>query len=151
MNDMTGRFLMLAIGLVVGANRISAQETKCFDTDSFKVEVTHMLPVSYPSRILSYGYSVEVRHDSAFVHLPYMGRVYQPVLNHDGLNFEFPLTDFKTKKMRKDGWRVEFKVAKVPVFYKFTVTAYDNGRADVIMIPSNAQSISYAGQWDAEY
>lgn len=147
---MCKRFIGIAVFLWMGLASVAAQETKGFDADSFKVEVTYMSPVSYPSRILSYGYSVAVRHDSAFVHLPYMGRVYQPALNHDGLNFELPLTDFKTKKMRKGGWRMEFKVAKAPVFYKFTVTAYDNGRADVIMIPSNAQSISYAGQWDVE-
>jgi len=48
------------------------------------------------------------------------------------------------------GKRVEFSVRKVPVVYKFTVTGYGSGRADIILIPSNAQSISYSGYWDEE-
>ena len=43
---------------------------------------------------------------------------------------------------------MEFRLQKPPVFYKFTITAYDNGKADIILIPSNAQSITYSGNWD---
>jgi len=38
----------------------------------------------------------------------------------------------------------------VPVVYKFTVTGYESGRADIILIPSNAQSISYSGYWNED-
>ncbi len=128
-----------------------AQEAKGFDADSFSVAVTYMMPVSYPARVLSYGYEVALRNDSAFVHLPYMGRVYQPVPDDDGLHFALPAKDIKTRAAGEKGKRVEFSVRKTPVVYKFTVTGYEGGRADVILIPSNAQSISYGGSWNGEY
>lgn len=63
---------------------VFSQDAKVFDADSFNVAVTYMMPVSYPARTLSYGYGVALRNDSAFVYLPYMGRVYQPAMNDDG-------------------------------------------------------------------
>ena len=129
---------------------VSAQEARTFDADSFKVAVTYMMPVSYPARMLSFDFSLEVRHDSAFVYLPYMGRVYQPVVNDDGLHFALPVREAKVRPVGDSGTRVEFRVRRTPVYYKFTVTAYDNGKADVMMIPSNAQSVTYSGDWDVE-
>ena len=51
-----------------------------------------------------------MRNDSAFVYLPYMGRVYQPVMNDDGLRFALPAKDVKTRDVGDKGKRVEFSV-----------------------------------------
>ena len=139
-------FWGLCLSACLGAAPVSAENVA--DTCRFKVGVTLMMPVSYPARMLSFDFSLEVRHDSAFVYLPYMGRVYQPVMNYDGLDFALPLKDFKSKTVGNSAKRVEFRLQKPPVFYKFTITAYDNGKADIILIPSNAQSITYSGNWD---
>ena len=147
---MDARFVALCVCGWLALARASAQEAKGFDADSFKVEVTYMMPVSYPGKMLSYGYSVAVRHDSAFVHLPYMGRVYQPVVNDGGLHFALPVREARVRPVGDSGTRVEFRVRRTPVYYKFTVTAYDNGKADIMMIPSNAQSVTYSGDWDVE-
>lgn len=141
--NMKWAFLMVILSL--HGISASAQEENVADTCHFKVNVSQMMPVSYPSRTLSYGFSLELRNDSALVYLPYMGRVYQPVLNDDGLRFALPVKDFKSRTMRKGVQRVEFAVRKVPVTYKFTVTLYGNEKADIMLTPSNAQSISYFG------
>ncbi len=145
---MDVRYLTIGILLAAFPGRQMAQEAKGFDTDSFHVAVTFMMPVSYPARTLSYGYELSLRNDTAFVYLPYMGRVYQPVMYDDGLRFALPASDVKTRSADGKWQRVEFSVRKNPVSYKFTVTGYDNGRADIILIPSNAQGISYGGYWD---
>ena len=141
-------FWGLCLSACLGAAPVSAENVA--DTCRFKVGVTLMMPVSYPSRTLSYGYSLELRNDTAWVHLPYMGRVYQPVVNDDGLHFALPVREAKVRPVGDSGTRVEFRVRRTPVYYKFTVTAYDNGKADVMMIPSNAQSVTYSGDWDVE-
>lgn len=119
-----------------------------FNPCGFDVAVTYMMPVSYPARPLSYGYGVALRNDSAFVHLPYTGRVYQPVLDDDGLRFALPVRAFRIRDAGGKGKRVEFSVRKMPVVYKFAVTGYEGGRADIVLNPSNAQGISYSGYWD---
>lgn len=135
--------VLMAVPVMCGA-----QESGAFKADSFSVAVSQMMPVSYPSRMLSYGYTVGLRNDSAFVYLPYMGRVYQPALNDDGLRFALPAADISTRRTKQGETRVTFTVRKPPIVYKFTVVAYDNRRADVLLIPSNAQSISYSGDWE---
>lgn len=145
---MGKRFILSTVYLWGSLMSVFSQEAKPFDADSFNVDVTYMMPVSYPARTLSYGYGVALRNDSAFVYLPYMGRVYQPALNDDGLRFALPAKDVKTRDVGDKG--KQFSVRKVPVVYKFTVTGYEGGRADIILIPSNAQSISYSGYWNEE-
>ena len=75
---MGKRLVLSAVCLWGSLMSVFSQDAKVFDADSFNVAVTYMMPVSYPARTLSYGYGVALRNDSAFVYLPYMGRVYQP-------------------------------------------------------------------------
>ena len=139
---MGKRLVLSAVCLWGSLMSVFSQDAKAFDADSFNVAVTYMMPVSYPARTLSYGYGVALRNDSAFVYLPYMGRVYQPAMNDDGLRFALPAKDVKTRDVGDKGKRVEFSVRKV--------TGYESGRADIILIPSNAQSISYSGYWNGD-
>lgn len=127
-----------------------AQDGCPFNPRDFRLNVSQMVPSSYPSKMLSYGYSVTVRNDSAFVYLPYMGRVYRPVLNDDGLNFALPIEKFQVKTLRKGARKIEFSVRKMPVLYKFSLTVYPNGRADIFLLPDNAQGISYLADLDEE-
>lgn len=144
---MKEKLLMLWGVLLSAPPAASAQEAAAFDAARFNVSVVYMTPVSYPSRTLSYGYFLALRNDSAFVCLPYVGRVYQPVLNDEGLRFSLPAKDMEVRA-GDSSTRVKFTVRKPPVTYKFTVTAYPNGQADIILIPGNAQSISYSGDWE---
>lgn len=114
-----------------------------FNPRRFRLNVSQMQPTSYPSKSVSYGYSVAVRNDSAFVYLPYMGRVYRPILNDDGLNFSLPVDGFKVSEKRKGAQRIEFSVRKQSVRYDFALTVYPNGTADIFLRPDNAQNISY--------
>lgn len=134
----------------VAVQPIAARDEAVFDPADFCLNVSQMLPASYPSRALSYGYSVAVRNDSAFVHLPYMGRVYRPMWNDEGLNFGLPVEGFKVKDMRKGARRVEFTVRHQSVRYDFSLTVYPNGHADIYLRPDNAQSISYLADVDEE-
>ena len=101
---MMGKRLVLSVVCLWGSLvSVFSQDAKVFDADSFNVAVTYMMPVSYPARTLSYGYGVALRNDSAFVYLPYMGRVYQPVMNDDGLRFALPAKDVKTRDVGDKG------------------------------------------------
>lgn len=124
-------------------SELKAQEN--FDPSSFRIDVTHMMPQAYPARPLSYGFFMEVHSDSVQVYLPYMGRVYQPELNDDGLQFDLPYKQFKIEDGRQDSRRISFTVQKSFIQYRFQISVWPNGRADVFLAPSNAQSISYDG------
>lgn len=128
---------------------VRAQEEAEFNPSCFNVELSLMMPVAYPLKSLSYGYSIGLRNDTAFVCLPYVGRVYQPGFDHDGLTFELPVKQY-TVCVEDGETRVEFRVKKAAAVYRFVVTAYFDGRADVMMVPEHAQSISYSGFWNGD-
>lgn len=130
----------------LSAMTVSDDDTVTFNPTDFKVEVSHMQPQAYKSRFLSYGYYLALRNDSAFVYLPYMGRVYQPEMNNDGLNFSLPVSDYKVERRKKDVQLVSFMVKKDFIFYRFMVSVQPNGRVDIHLTPSNAQAVSYDGE-----
>lgn len=117
-----------------------------FDPKTFKAEIQEMSPMKYPSRQVSYGYSLELRNDSAFVYLPYMGEVYMPSFDNQGINFQCPYTGMSVRKNKKGtATLVTFSIHQGTVGYTFKATAYNNGRFYLDMMPSNAQSCSYMG------
>lgn len=116
---------------------------------AFKADITEMSPVSYPARNGLSGFSFEMRNDSAFVHLPYMGEVYNPTYNNDGLNFDEPCTELSVKPTKKnDGKVVKFNVKHDIVTYRFDITLWNNNHIDIYMLPSNAQNCNYMGEWE---
>lgn len=115
----------------------------------FKADINEMSPRSYPARSGLSGFSFEIGNDSAFVHLPYMGEVYNPTYSNDGLNFNAPCCDLTVKPTKKKvGQIIAFTLKHDIVTYKFNITLWDNNRLDIFMQPSNAQSCNYMGEWE---
>lgn len=142
------RPLSLLIGLfLTHAPSLQAQDTPNFNPERFNIELSLMLPAAYPLKTLSYGYYITLQNDTASVCLPYIGRVYQPGFDCDGLTFDLPVKQYNVTTQGNDT-KVEFKVKKAAATYRFVVTAYPDGRADILMTPEHAQSISYSGSWN---
>lgn len=117
--------------------------------DSFKGEVLEMSPMKYPARQVSYGYSVELRNDSAIVYLPYMGEVYNPVIGDEGLNFGMPYKDFRAVSNKKGTAKIAtFSVSRGVISYYFRLDAYDSGVFTLHVQPSNAQGCTYSGRFE---
>lgn len=115
----------------------------------FKADISDMFPMAYSAKTGLTGFSFEMRNDSAFVHLPYIGEVYTPTLNNDGLNFDEPCKDITVNPTKKkDGRKIDFSLRHDIVSYKFSITLWDNNRMDIYMQPSNAQGCNYSGEWE---
>lgn len=129
--------------VMMGVTAVKAQEVK------FQSDIDMMTPMSYSPKNGLTGFSFDMRNDSVFVHLPYIGQVYTPTFNNDGLNFNEPVTDLKQKDTKKkDGKELTFTVRHDIVKYDFRITLWDNNHIDINMQPSNAQSCSYMGSWE---
>ena len=88
----------------------------------FKAEINEISPMSYPVRSGLSGFSFEMRNDTAFVHMPYMGEVYNPTYNNDGLNFDEPCSYITIKPTKKkDGQIIGFTLKHDIVTYKFNI------------------------------
>lgn len=134
---------LISIMMLLGTISVNAQKI------DFKADINEMMPMSYPARSGLSGFSFEMRNDSAFVHLPYMGEVYNPTYNNDGLNFDEPCSGISIKPTKKkDGQIISLTLRHDIVSYKFDITLWDNNRLDIFMQPSNAQSCDYMGEWE---
>lgn len=136
---------LLTLAFLFCSLPVNAQEIE------FKADINEMLPMAYQPRTGLSGFSFEMRNDSAFVHLPYMGEVYNPTYCNDGLNFDEPCKELTVKPTKKkDGKMVSFTLKHDIVTYHFNITLWDNNRIDIFMQPSNAQSCNYMGEWEKE-
>ena len=127
-----------------------AQQQETFTPEAFHINVTEIHPVSYAAQYGLNDFSLTVRNDSAFVLMPYFGEAYVPSFDYPGLHFDQKYRELKvatTKK--KDGTIVTFSVKHGIVDHQFTVTAYPNHKAYITVIPSNAQTCSFAGEWSS--
>ena len=138
--------LTLALALAVA---VFAQEKDCvFDPTNFAATITEMTPMRYASRqVTEFSFSIE--GDTANVYLPYMGEVYTPRLDDEGLNFRAEYTDLKVKRNdRKCNTELRFNIRRGTITYKFQLTAFDRGNLDIYLQPSYAQACRYSGYWE---
>lgn len=142
---MKSRIISFVI-CILSVSAVWAQKQDTFTPEAFHVEVTDMFPLSYDARYGLNDFSLTIRNDSALICMPYIGEAYVPSFTYDGLRFEHKYSQLKTEKA-KDGIVVTFSVKHGIVENRFTVTAYPNHKAYITVVPSNAQSCSYAGEW----
>ena len=137
---LTTILLLAGIGMAAWAQDARHPKVMC--------ELTYMTPQAYPARSLTPDYTLELRNDSAIVHLPYIGQVYTPVLDNEGYNFAEPYRDFSVNPTKKhDGTVYDFAISRNIVAYRFLLTLYADHSLSLTMLPTNAQSCSYEGTW----
>lgn len=136
--------ILLSICLaVVAVISVQAQTEAqlCFRTD-----IDMMEPMGYPSRSVD-DFFLTMRGDTLDLYLPYMGEVYSPSFDDDGLNFKTVAEKLVRSKDKKGNDMLCFDARHNGIMYSFRITLYKKGRSYVYLMPSNAQSISYSGSW----
>ena len=119
---------------------------------SFRFVPTMMMPAQFPATDVTPDFSVTVRNDTVDCYLPYIGVAYSAPMDNDGLQFvsEMKNVSIKTKKKKKETRTIlEFTASKCNYErYRFTFTLFDNGKADLFLLPANSQNVSYTGDWE---
>lgn len=116
------------------------------DGKDFLFEPDMMHPQQYQSRIVAPGYYLRCQNDTLLCHLPYMGVAYTAPLDSSGLLFAAPLHQKNVKEGKKGKRILTFEASKNAVeSFSFQLTIFKNGKADLRLRPTNAQSISYSG------
>ena len=113
---------------------------------NYKISIDHMYPMKGGSKSVSFGYTVEVRNDSLFSYLPYIGRAYQiPYGGGKGLNFSERIGSYQ-ETQRKNGLRhIEIGVKNDEDTYLYTIEVWDNGKSQIDVQPRQRERISYSG------
>ena len=72
-----------------------------------RINVRSMHPARYSSRMVAYGFFLELKGDTLESCLPYMGQLYQGSISSDGLNFVASVIGYRESRPKKDLARIE--------------------------------------------
>ena len=114
---------------------------------NYQIAVNRMYPSRGASKIVSSGYTVEVRNDSLISYLPYFGRAYDvPYGGGNGLNFSAPIRNYKESQTKSDLRHIEIDVKNDEDTYLYTLDIFDNGSADINVRSRQREPISFSGE-----
>jgi hypothetical protein len=103
-------------------------------------------PLSGPTRQLSYSYFVKILKDSVISYLPYIGQAYSAPINPSQNSLDFTSTQFDyAASPKKDGWNITIKPKDNNEEQQLFFTVASNGFANLQVISTNKQSISFNG------
>lgn len=115
-----------------------------------KVNVDYMTTFRGRSgAVMGNSYFVELLNDSAYVYIPYFGRVYSAAPNYDGTNFDEPYTNLKVTRNKKNTKStLTFDVRHESFVYKFTLDLWDGNSMSLNVAPNVGNSCTYSGTWE---
>ena len=152
--------LLVLLLMVAGLSGISAQSKiekkeqqekavkEQVESENYKIDVFTAYPRRGKVVHLSSNYSVKVRNDSVFSHLPYYGRAYSiPYGGGEGLIFNAPIDEYKMETKKKGAMKVNFTARSKEDKFQFTLTIHANGSTSIDVFMQNRESIGFSGEF----
>lgn len=143
-------FFILSSGILYGQSaddeleKSRLQET--ISSGDYRIEVDRAYPRRAGAVFLTSIYSLEVKNDSVYSHLPFYGRAYTvPYGGGNGLVFNASIINYKTSFNRKGRAKIEFEARTDEDTYKFFIEIYPNGTATINVNMRNRDSMRYSG------
>ena len=124
---------------------------KKIESKNYEIEVNTTIPMRGKSIISTSIYTLKIKNDSVFSHLPYFGRAYRvPYDGGNGLNFEAPVKDYKVSTNKKGNIEIKFSARTIEDLFTYRIQIFDNGETYIDVTMQNREGISYHGQMDLE-
>lgn len=116
------------------------------DARDYKVVVDFMTPMKGRSRALTSNYYLEIRGDSIFSCLPYVGEAYSvPYGGGKGLVFDAPIESYEAEPGKKGRMEIRVKTRNDEDSYLYHLTVQPNGSVSLHVQPNRRQPISFSG------
>lgn len=115
---------------------------------NYLIEIANAVPMGGRLINLNGNYSVEIRNDSAFVHLPFYGRAYTaPMgLNDGGIKFNAPIDDYKLTTTKKGVYKANMDIRTNQDNYRIYLEIMPDGTSTVRINSNNRSPMSYYGE-----
>lgn len=139
----------LFITVLLFANFAKASNKTIADTTGWEFSAHTAIPHMGTSRsIIGSNYSIVYNGESLSVYLPYFGRAYAGADIYTGRNpLDFRSKEFsiESKPMKKGGMRYIIHPKDNSEVQTMTISAFDNGNADLDVTMSSRSSITFYG------
>jgi len=142
MFSITGSFSLKA--QVSGADKIKDKVTS--QNYTFKAQV--VIPQIGSSRQLTDSYDLTITKDSIISYLPFFGQAYRPPVDATDNGIKFTSTKFEYLEeilKQNKGWQITIIPKDVMEVQKLFLTIFNNGSANLDVVSTNRQGISYTG------
>lgn len=152
-----GRLLLLLTGWLfiftscsnlrrIDAVSWSEAQKNALNQGDFRIDVHQMLPMAGRIQHLTSPFSLTLRNDSVFSHLPFFGRAYAiPFGGGQGLTFEGKRSDYSVRFVNNEKANVFFRVRTKEDTFVFRLEIFSNGSSSIRVNSNNRQSISFHG------
>lgn len=116
------------------------------DANHYIINVNYASLPKAGSVNLTSNYSLEIKNDSVFSHLPYFGRAYTvPYGGGGGLIFKESLINYTREYSKKKRVKITFTVKNNEDTYRYFITVFFNGSTSIHVNSTNRQPISFDG------
>lgn len=129
-----------------------AEETmmvkNALDARNYTFVAQSMIPMSGMMRQLTGLYDLTVSDTEVVSFLPYMGRIYMPMIDpmNDGpLRFTSNNFTYNATADSKKGWTISIKPNDVRSVREFTLNVQDDGRATLQVMGNDRQPVTFYG------
>jgi hypothetical protein len=147
------RSLILALIMISGGLTVAAQADKIgnmLEEKRFVFKAETAIPMSLPSRNLSYGYDLQLNGANVVAYLPYFGTSYSAPVNPADNTLQFTSVQYGYKiSSRKGRWEVTITPSDATDVRDMQLTVFTNGRATLQVNSTRRSPISFNGYIDA--
>lgn len=154
-------FKSISIGLLAilfGWSGLQAQSKKeknpsdekiasVMQTQEYTFRAQSILPASGYTRQLNGLYDLRITPEKVVSFLPYMGRIYAPVITPDDGPLRFTSKDFvyAEQPQKKGGWSVTIQPKDVRTVREMTLNVSENGSARLEVNGNDRQTVTFYG------
>lgn len=152
-------FILLLI-VLVGVPPLSAQSKKeqraevvsnIIRSKNYKIYVDTYIPPYRAPIQLNYLDSIEIKNDSVFSDLLYLGKSDIPYSDRGNqLIFQAPLKEYIMDIDRKGNTHIKFSVRTKADKFNFKIVVYSDGMANINVTMQHNQSVNYGGELDIQ-
>jgi len=118
------------------------------NSSQFAFVADRLTPMRGTSRYLTNYYYLDVEKDNLNSFLPFLGRIYQPLLDPTKGPLRFTSTRFSynVTSKNKSGWEVVIKPMDYPDVQELDFDIFDNGSANLTVLSTDRDAISFSGR-----
>ena len=138
--------LLIAFGNLVAQEKDAATTQLILGSKNFIFKAQTASPQRGQLRNLTSDYDLTIKNDSAIAWLPFFGRSYNANYGSEGgIKFNSSNFAYSIEKAKKKKWDITIKPNDVPDIQTLYLTVYENSQANLQVISTNRESISFNG------
>lgn len=118
------------------------------NSSQFIFVADRLSPMRGGTRYLSSYYYLDVNKDTLTSFLPFLGRIYHPLIDPSRGSFRFTSENFTydVTSKNKNGWNIVIKPRDYSNVKQLDFQVFDNGAANLSIISTDRDNISFSGR-----